>query len=156
MMSEPSRRISACSRPTALVAPSSERNELEQTSSASPPVLWAGVMRAGRISCNTAGTPHWASCHAASQPAWPAPTTWTGRVIARNMSASGGRNQAADAIVAPSAALGAPGDGRDFRPADADIGQLAITKLGEFAQAALVIAPPAIGADQFGEQHGLS
>jgi hypothetical protein len=34
MISEPSRRISACSRPTALLAASSERNELEQTSSA--------------------------------------------------------------------------------------------------------------------------
>ena len=34
MMSEPSRRISACSRPTALCSASSERKELEQTSSA--------------------------------------------------------------------------------------------------------------------------
>jgi hypothetical protein len=35
MISEPSRRISSCSSPTALVSRSSERNELEQTSSAS-------------------------------------------------------------------------------------------------------------------------
>jgi hypothetical protein len=45
MMSEPQRRISACSRPTALVSQSSERNELEQTSSARPSVLWASVPR---------------------------------------------------------------------------------------------------------------
>ncbi len=45
MISEPSRRISACSRPTALLAASSERNELEQTSSASPSVRCASVMR---------------------------------------------------------------------------------------------------------------
>ena len=45
MISEPSRRISSCSRPTALVSRSSERNELEQTSSASPSVLCAAVVR---------------------------------------------------------------------------------------------------------------
>ena len=45
MMSEPSRRISACNRPTALLAASSERNELEQTSSARPSVRCASVMR---------------------------------------------------------------------------------------------------------------
>ena len=45
MISEPSRRISACSRPTALLAASSERKELEQTSSAKPSVRWASVIR---------------------------------------------------------------------------------------------------------------
>src|SRR5262249_36757596 len=48
--SEPSRRISSCRRPTALCSRSSERNEFEHTSSASPPVLWAAVVRLGRIS----------------------------------------------------------------------------------------------------------
>ena len=57
MISEPARRISSCSRPTALVSASSERNELEQTSSASPSVLCASVCRTGRISCSTTGTP---------------------------------------------------------------------------------------------------
>ena len=57
MISEPSRRISSCSRPTALVSRSSERNELEHTSSARPPVLCASVVRTGRISCSTTGTP---------------------------------------------------------------------------------------------------
>ena len=47
MISEPSRRISSCSRPTALVSRSSERNELEQTSSASACVLCAAVVRVG-------------------------------------------------------------------------------------------------------------
>ena len=47
MMSEPARRISSCSRPTALVAASSERKELEQTSSARPSVLCASVPRIG-------------------------------------------------------------------------------------------------------------
>jgi hypothetical protein len=39
MISEPRRRISACSSPTALCSRSSERNEFEQTSSASAAVL---------------------------------------------------------------------------------------------------------------------
>ena len=43
MISEPQRRISSCSSPTALWSASSERNELEQTSSASVPVLCASV-----------------------------------------------------------------------------------------------------------------
>ena len=47
MMSEPARRISSCSRPTALFAKSSERNEFEQTSSASASVLCASVCRTG-------------------------------------------------------------------------------------------------------------
>ena len=41
--SEPSRRISSCSRPTALPIASSERNEFEQTSSASRSVWCASV-----------------------------------------------------------------------------------------------------------------
>ncbi len=72
--SESSRRISSCSNPTALCSGSSERNELEHTSSASPEVLCAAVPRSGRISCNTTGTPWPTICHAASQPARPPPT----------------------------------------------------------------------------------
>ena len=84
MISEPSRRISSCSRPTALCSPSSERNELEQTSSAKPSVLCAAVARSGRISCSTTGTPACASCQAASEPARPPPMMWMGfRVMAR-------------------------------------------------------------------------
>ena len=45
MMSEPSRRISQWIRPTAFWSESSERKELEQTSSASPSVWWASVRR---------------------------------------------------------------------------------------------------------------
>src|SRR5690606_9640226 len=41
-------------------------------------VLCASVPRRGRISCSTAGTPDRASCQAASAPARPPPTTWTG------------------------------------------------------------------------------
>ena len=78
MISEPSRRISSCSSPTALVSRSSERNELEQTSSASASVLCAAVERSGRISCSTTGTLRRAICHAASQPASPPPMMWTG------------------------------------------------------------------------------
>ena len=77
MISEPSRRISACSRPTALLAASSERNELEQTSSARPSVRCASVIRNGRISCRTTRTPALATCQAASEPARPPPITWT-------------------------------------------------------------------------------
>ena len=75
MMTELARRISSCSRPTAFVSHSSERNELEQTSSARPSVLWASVMRWGRISCSTTGTPAEAIWKAASEPARPPPMT---------------------------------------------------------------------------------
>ncbi len=74
--SEPARRISAWSSPTAFVSASSERNELEQTNSAKPPVLCAGVIEAGRISWRTTEMPASASCHAASEPARPPPITW--------------------------------------------------------------------------------
>ncbi len=53
---------------------SSERKELEQTSSARPSVLCASVPRTPRISCRTTGTPGWAICQAASEPARPPPT----------------------------------------------------------------------------------
>src|SRR6202000_2317053 len=77
MISEPSRRISACSNPTALLAASSERNEFEHTSSARPSVRWASVIRPGRISWMVTGMPDWAPSQAASEPARPAPTTCT-------------------------------------------------------------------------------
>ena len=81
MISEPASRISACSRPTALVSASSERKELEQTSSARPSVLCASVPRTGRISCSTTGTPACAACHAASEPARPPPMMWMGLLL---------------------------------------------------------------------------
>src|SRR5450631_3194060 len=77
MISEPRRRISACSSPTALLAASSERNELEHTSSARPSVRCASVIRPGRISCRMTRTPACATCQAASEPARPAPTICT-------------------------------------------------------------------------------
>ena len=87
--SELSRRISSCRSPTALCSRSSERNEFEQTSSASASVLCTGVARTGRISCNTTGTPRDAICQAASEPASPPPMTCTvwvrSSVIARNI-----------------------------------------------------------------------
>src|SRR5215831_7333324 len=79
MISEPSRRISSCKSPTALCSLSSERNEFEQTSSASAALLWAAVVRNGRISWSTTGTPRAAICQAASDPASPPPTTCTAR-----------------------------------------------------------------------------
>ncbi len=78
MIREPQRRISSCSSPTALCMLSSERNELEHTSSASVPVLCAAVVRIGRISWRITGIPACASCQAASLPASPPPITWTG------------------------------------------------------------------------------
>src|SRR5262245_44674365 len=77
MTSEPRRRISSCRSPTALTSLSSERNELEQTNSASAAVLCAAVVRSGRISWSTTGTPFAAICQAASAPASPPPTTCT-------------------------------------------------------------------------------
>ena len=56
-ISESARRNSSCSSPTALPSGSSERNELEHTSSASEEVRWASVLRTGRISWITTGTP---------------------------------------------------------------------------------------------------
>ena len=53
MISPPAARISQCRSPTAFCSSSSERKEFEQTSSASPPVLWAKVPTTGRISCST-------------------------------------------------------------------------------------------------------
>ncbi len=92
MISEPSRRISACNRPTALLAASSERKELEQTSSARPEVACASVIRTGRISCSTTRQPASAACQAASEPARPPPTMWIrfveeGVVMGRRVSA---------------------------------------------------------------------
>src|SRR5262249_2499091 len=63
--------------PTALSSLSSERNELEQTNSASAGVLWAAVVRSGRISWSTTGTALAAICQAASAPASPPPITCT-------------------------------------------------------------------------------
>src|SRR6516162_8209081 len=79
MISEPSRRISSCKSPTALCSLSSERKEFEHTSSASAAVLWAAVVRSGRISCSTTGTPRAEICQAASDPASPPPMTCTAR-----------------------------------------------------------------------------
>ena len=98
-ISEPQRRISSCSRPTALVSHSSERNEFEHTSSARPSVRCASVMRVGRISCSTTGTPAAATCQAASEPAKPPPMTWIGLMCevclliggAYHMDAAGGK-----------------------------------------------------------------
>ena len=73
MTSEPSRRISSFSRPTALSS-LSPRKELLQTSSASRSVLCTAVGRTGRISYSVTGTPREAACQAASEPARPPPT----------------------------------------------------------------------------------
>ena len=74
MITESRVRISACSSPTALNCQSSERKELEQTSSARPSVWWASVVTPSRrISCSRTGTPAEAICQAASEPARPPP-----------------------------------------------------------------------------------
>ena len=44
---------------------------------------WASVPRTGRISCSTTGTPAWATCQAASEPARPPPMMWMGFVMGR-------------------------------------------------------------------------
>src|SRR5262249_19793509 len=74
--SDPSRRISSFSRPTALSS-LSPRNELLHTSSARRSVLWTAVGRTGRISGSVTGTPDDAACQAASEPARPPPTIRT-------------------------------------------------------------------------------
>ena len=76
IMSEPSRRSSSLSRPTALVS-SSLRREFEHTSSAKYGETCAGVIFSGFISMRRTGMPRLASCQAHSLPASPAPTTVT-------------------------------------------------------------------------------
>ena len=74
MISPFAARISQCSSPTAFCSLSSDRNELEQTISASMPVRWAKVSTLGRISWITTSMPASAACQAASDPAMPPPT----------------------------------------------------------------------------------
>src|SRR5262249_2724442 len=54
-----------------------EGNELEKRNAARAEVLWAAVVRSGRISWSTTGTALAASCQAASAPASPPPITCT-------------------------------------------------------------------------------
>ena len=75
-ISEPHRRSSSFSSPAAFSS-WSERRELEHTSSAKPGLWWAGVIFRGFISRRVTAMPRWASCHAASHPARPAPMTVT-------------------------------------------------------------------------------
>src|SRR5258708_4459384 len=70
-------RISAGSKPTAVLAASSERDGLGPTSAGRPSVRWASVIGPGRISCRITGMPDLATCQAASEPARPAPTIFT-------------------------------------------------------------------------------
>ena len=72
----PARRSSSWRSPTALCG-SSERSELEQTSSANPSRRCTGDRRPGFISTRSTSTPARASVQAASLPARPAPTTVT-------------------------------------------------------------------------------
>src|SRR3954454_7288569 len=154
MMSEPSRRISACSSPTALLAASSERKEFEHTSSARPSVRCASVILTGRISCKVTGVPDLATCQAASEPARPAPTTCTVSendfvpVIATEVARSGRYDNARGRARAwslrksaekGSAVVGAGRNPRNVRSIKTDIGQLAIAKLGQFADVALIV-----------------
>src|ERR1700716_3031656 len=178
MVSEPSRRISACSSPTALLAASSERNELEHTSSASPSVRCASVIRPGRISCRTTRMPALATCQAASEPARPAPMICTdsegdlGPVIGEAGSAFPGAVECGGGPCArydnarskagvirlnsqlknQSAVIGAGRNTRNVRAIKADIGQFAIAKLGQFADIALIVPERLDHADER-EQH---
>ena len=83
MIRPPAARISQWRRPTAFCSSSSERKELEHTISASEPVRWAKVPTWGRISWRTTGTPIWAACQAASEPAMPPPTMFRVWVMPR-------------------------------------------------------------------------
>src|SRR6266478_5030580 len=177
MISESSRRISACSKPTALLAASSERNELEQTSSARPSVRWASVIRRGRISCRITRTPVLATCQAASEPARPAPTICTDSegdlvpVMATEVARFRAQWNAAQAswqtrqrprrggrypFVSPlkkSAVIGAGGNARNIRAIQADISQFAVAELGQLVDIALVI-PERLDHANEREQHG--
>src|SRR6204780_2424818 len=168
-MIEPSARISRCRIPTALVEASSDRKEFEQTSSARWGVQCAAVVRIGRISCRTTGTPDFAACHAASEPARPPPMMWIGRIAAfhkttrRRQSifaelSERGRGREgrpwADAPVAGASRLfrisrsgrnlarnGTAHDEFDIAAANADIVQLAIGELRKFTHRLAISAP---------------
>src|SRR5271165_1957563 len=84
---EPARRISSFSSHGAVFSVS-DFSEFEHTNSANCAVWCAGVERTGRISYNSTGTPRRAHCHAASDPASPAPIM---RMFL-GMSPTGGRN----------------------------------------------------------------
>ena len=73
---DPNRRISSFNSPAALSTRAAFR-ELEQISSANPWLWWAGENFWGFISNRVTGIPRRASCHAASHPARPAPSTVT-------------------------------------------------------------------------------
>src|SRR5580693_865758 len=74
--SDSARLISSFSTQGAVVS-LSDFSEFEQTSSAKSAVWCAGVERTGRISNNSTSTPRLAHCHAASDPANPAPIILT-------------------------------------------------------------------------------
>src|SRR5229473_3525782 len=80
MTSEPRRRISSLSSPTA-VSSVALRKEFEHTSSARRSVVCASVPRRGRISWRSTPMPRRASCQAASQPASPPPMMVTRSVV---------------------------------------------------------------------------
>src|SRR5690606_7694609 len=107
--SDPSARISALSNPCALVI-SSLLKELVQTSSARRSVRCAGVRRTGRISSSVTSWPRAASCHAASQPARPPPTTVTAATT-RCLLPSGGLRLRDGVRVELGLALRAPEEG---------------------------------------------
>jgi hypothetical protein len=77
---EPARRISSLSNQGAAFS-LSDLSEFEHTSSAKSAVWCAGVERTGRISHNSTSTPRRAHCHAASEPANPAPMILMGRIF---------------------------------------------------------------------------
>ena len=78
--SEPARRISSFSSHGAVFR-LVDFKEFEHTSSAKSAVWCAGVERTGRISHNSTSTPRRAHCHAASEPANPAPMILMGRIF---------------------------------------------------------------------------
>src|SRR5437870_706467 len=108
MTSEPRRRISSLSSPTA-VSSVALRKEFEHTSSARRSVVCASVPRRGRISWRSTRMPRRASCQAASQPASPPPIMVTRSVIIgsggggppRRVPPRGGRLAAAGPPAAP-------------------------------------------------------
>src|SRR6202011_3041862 len=175
MISEPSRRISAWSNPTALLAASSDRNEFEHTSSARPSVRCASVMRSGRISCRTTLTPAFAACQAASEPARPPPIIcrnceddWVpiiGTEVARFTAECTGPLDTTTPATwralsvlnlaeCGSAVIIAGCNARNIRAIKADVGQFAIGELGQLGDVALIVPERLDHADER-EQHGV-
>ena len=173
MISEPSRRISACSSPTALLAASSERNEFgaDEFGKAVGAVGLGHPVRAHLVQHDAdagsgdlpggfrAGEAGADDMHGFGGDVVPVMGTEVARLREWNAAARYDNARARRALSVQqsaesgSAVIGAGCDARNVRAIKADIGQFAIAELGQFADIALIVPERLDHADER-EQHG--